>query len=66
MPMTMFSVMDRDGSLTKIFGHCPFTIFLPEHYNSDGSCKCHDPVYRKTVMKQWGYKASDFKKVGVK
>ena len=47
------------------FVRCPFFIFDPSHYREDGSCKCNDPVYRKTVMKKWGYSKKDFVRVGV-
>lgn len=70
--MITFGTLQADGNLTNItrmeksvFANCPFTIFIPEHYETNGSCKCHDPIYRKTVMKAWGYKAKDFKKKGL-
>lgn len=35
---------------------CPFVIFMPSHYNDDGSCKCTDPGALE--MHSWGYKWS--------
>ena len=32
---------------------CPHYIMLPEHYNSEGTCKCRDP--NETVLAEWGY-----------
>lgn len=29
---------------------CPFAIMMPEHYNSDGSCKCSDPDHRAMMI----------------
>ena len=40
-------------SKTSIEG-CPHFIFAPEHYNTDGTCKCKDKA--NSVMKKWGYK----------
>jgi hypothetical protein len=40
---------------------CRFVILIPEHYREDGSCKCDDPEHRRTMIKSWGYKRSDFK-----
>lgn len=35
---------------------CPFAIMVSEHYRSDGTCLCDDPVHRNTVMiAEWGY-----------
>lgn len=39
---------------------CPFTIFSPEHYREDNSCKCND--CDDPNMKAWGYRWS--KKLG--
>jgi hypothetical protein len=44
---------------------CPFCIMVPEHYHDDGTCKCSDAEYRKTVMKKWGYTKRDFIRVGL-
>ena len=58
-----------DGSLTHSHEFdptvCPFTIFEPEHYREDGTCKCNDPEHRK-LMRSWGYRAADFRSVGLK
>lgn len=32
---------------------CTFKIMVPEHYRSDGSCRCDDPTH--TEMVDWGY-----------
>ena len=32
---------------------CPYVIMMPEHYRSDGSCRCDDPAH--SLMKEWGY-----------
>jgi len=51
----------RKGKITILKGSdinkCPHVIFLPSHYNADGSCKCYDP--RATIMEEWGYEWSD-------
>lgn len=44
---------------------CPFSIFTPEHYNADGSCKCSDPEHRKFMKREWEYTDADFERVGV-
>ena len=44
---------------------CPFVIFLPEHYNDDGSCKCHDPKHREMMKKEWGYTDKSFQEAGI-
>lgn len=40
---------------------CWFYIMAPEHYREDGSCKCNDPVHQKMMIREWGYKRSDFR-----
>ncbi len=32
---------------------CPYFILMPEHYRSDGSCRCNDPDHPE--MAKWGY-----------
>lgn len=39
---------------------CPFTILVPEHYWSNGTCKCSDATHRKMMIKKWGYTKEDF------
>lgn len=71
--MTMFGTLNPDGTLANVceikqsdLGKCPFVIFDASHYCEDGSCLCDDAEHRKNVMiKQWGYKRSDFKRIGV-
>ena len=72
--MTVFGTIQEDGNLTNvrevdqaIFAKCPFTIFLPEHYDTtDGTpCLCYDGEYRKMMVKAWGYTKKDFKKAGI-
>ena len=41
-------------------GKCRFYIFNPSHYREDGTCKCNDLEHRKMMIKEWGYKTSDF------
>ena len=69
--MTRFSTLHPDGSETDVreidqstFLKCPFVIIIPEHYDTtDGAaCLCHNPVYRKDVMRAWGYTKKDFKR----
>lgn len=33
---------------------CPFAIMMPGHYNTDGSCKCSDPVHRAYMIPRMG------------
>lgn len=40
---------------------CQFYILSGEHYRADGSCKCDSASHRAIRMKEWGYKARDFK-----
>ena len=32
---------------------CPHVIMMPEHYRTDGSCRCNSPDH--TSMADWGY-----------
>ena len=34
-------------------GKCPHVILVPDHYYTNGSCKCSDPEYK--IMLKWGY-----------
>ena len=36
---------------------CPHTIFVAEHYNDDGTCRCSDPDAKE--MAEWGYEWRD-------
>ena len=65
-----FASLNQNGTLSnvrevdqKTFARCPFHIFDPSHYRNDGSCKCNDPDERKKMIKDWGYKKSDFKNI---
>ena len=67
-----FGKLQPNGELTDVrlikqpdIDKCPFVIFDASHYREDGSCRCNDLAYRKTVMRKWGYKKSDFTKVGL-
>jgi hypothetical protein len=51
-------VVMRQSDILK----CPFAIFNPSHYRTDGSCKCDDPIER-IRMRKWGYRAKDFKNI---
>lgn len=62
-----FGTLHSDGSLTNVrylrqssVMACPHTIFLPEHYRPDGSCKCDDAEERAMMIREWDYEASDF------
>lgn len=39
---------------------CPFVIFMPDHYRSDGSCKCDDADEREKMIAEWEYCEEDF------
>lgn len=65
--MTIFAKLTKDG-LTEVreikqadLQRCRFTILTAEHYRTDGSCKCDDPEHRAMMIREWGYKAKDFK-----
>ena len=67
-----FGTLHEDGTLTNIrlinlsdIDKCPFLIMLPEHFREDGSCKCNDEAHQKMMIKEWGYKKSDFIKAGL-
>ena len=79
--MTTFDTLNPDGTFRHhatgisvrimnqaTFAKCPFVIMLPEHYNTtDGTpCQCHNPEYRKIMIRQWGYTKRDFAKAGIK
>ena len=63
------STLHPDGTVTNERDidprRCPFLIWNPDHYRQDGSCMCNDEEHRKKVMRSWGYRAADFKRVGV-
>lgn len=70
--MTMFGTLTPNGLVNvrmmkqSDILKCPFVIFDSSHYREDGSCLCSDANHRKNVMiKEWGYKKSDFKKAGI-
>ncbi len=44
---------------------CPFVIIAPEHYRSDGTCKCDDQAERDRMIREWEYTTEDFIEVGV-
>ena len=59
-----FSTLMEDG--TEIFNRtlrqesilkCPHTIFVPEHYREDESCRCDDSTHWEMVG--WGYTWDD-------
>jgi hypothetical protein len=65
-----FGTLHPDGSLTNIrhikqrdMLACPYCIMMPDHYREDGSCKCDDPTEQAKMIKEWGYKKSDFKRL---
>ncbi len=62
-----FGTLHPDGRETNVryirqsdIGACPHIIFSQEHYRPDGSCKCDDAKERAKMIREWGYKASDF------
>ena len=67
-----FGTLNTNGKLTDVrlikqsdIRKCPFFILVADHYREDGTCKCNDPVYRKTVMKKWGYMRKHFIRAGI-
>lgn len=55
-----FGTLHSDGTLTQertiaqtAIQRCPFFIFMPEHYRTNGTCRCDDPEH--TEMAEWGY-----------
>jgi hypothetical protein len=65
-----FGTLNQDGTLSNVktlkqsaIGNCPFFIFAPEHYRQDGTCKCSNAEHRKMMIKEWGYKKSNFKNI---
>lgn len=70
-PVT-FGTLQPDGTLTGVrqikqsdLRACPFSILAAEHYREDGTCKCNDPEHQAMMIREWGYKPSDFKRVGL-
>lgn len=64
-----FGTLHPDGTLTNVryvkqtdIGKCPHFIMVPEHYRTDGSCKCDDLDEQAMMIKEWGYHKSDFKR----
>lgn len=37
-----------------VIANCPNFIFLPDHYNTDGSCRCYEPDANEMI--EYGYK----------
>jgi hypothetical protein len=67
-----FATLLPNGTLTNVrlikqadMMKCPFFIMFAGHYREDGTCRCDDPAYRKSVMRKWGYTAKDFKRKGL-
>jgi hypothetical protein len=67
-----FGTLQPDGALTGVrqikqsdLRACPFSILAAEHYREDGTCKCSDPEHRAMMIREWGYKPGDFKRVGL-
>jgi hypothetical protein len=59
-----FGTLHSDGTVTNVrrikqsdIARCPHCIFMPSHYNDDGSCQCGDPSAHE--MKEWGYTWKD-------
>ena len=68
-----FGTLNPNGELTNTrsikqsdIAKCPFFILVPEHFQSDGSCKCNDAEHRKMMIREWGYKKSQFKGIPLK
>lgn len=64
-----FGTLNQDGVLSSVrmikqsdMLKCPHCIMMPSHYREDGSCKCDDPKEQAMMIREWGYKKSDFKK----
>lgn len=67
-----FGTLTKDAGLTNVrmivlsdILACPFAILLPEHYETSGKCKCHDPEHRKKMIAEWDYTEQDFRDAGV-
>jgi hypothetical protein len=65
-----FGTLNENGTLSNVrlikqadIGKCPFFIFMPDHYREDGTCKCSNAEHRKMMIKEWGYKKSQFKNI---
>jgi len=55
-----FGTLNSDGTLTNQrsirqsdIAACPHTIFEPDHYREDSTCRCDDPDHISMV--DWGY-----------
>lgn len=66
-PQVTFGTLNPDGSLTNVrhikhsdLRKCRFTIFNPEHYRDDGSCRCDDEAERARLIESCGYTNEDF------
>ena len=65
-----FVTLHPDGTLTNVrlikqsdIGKCPHFILVPEHYRENGSCKCDDLEEQSMMIKEWGYRKRDFRKL---
>ncbi len=65
--MVQFGVL-HDGTLSNVrmirqsdIGRCPFFIFMPDHYREDGTCRCSNESHRAMMVREWDYKAEDFR-----
>lgn len=64
-----FGTLQKDGTMTNVkvikqsqIMKCPHCIMDISHYRDDGTCKCDDPKEQAMMIKEWGYKKSDFRK----
>jgi len=58
--MVEFCTLQPDGTVSDVrtikqssIAACPFVIMVPEHYRSDGTCRCDD--YSHHEMYEWEY-----------
>jgi hypothetical protein len=41
---------------------CPHFIMTPEHYRSNGECRCDDPIEQDRLIRECGYIREDFRR----
>ena len=66
--MVTFGTLNEDGTVTGVreirqsdIAKCRFSIFMPDHYREDGSCRCSDKAHRAMMIADWEYTEADFK-----
>jgi len=62
-----FGTLNPNGQVTNVknlngddIRKCRFCILSPDHYRSDGSCKCNNREHRAMMIQEWEYREEQF------